>query len=325
MSPGMALIMSDFGTLYSFVEKRERSGAPDAYHQTAMPSPHRPNPSTPPAPPIHLLASPADGTGLASIKSSSSPGRWAFVAAFVLLATGFGAFHGLPRIMELPAALDPSAAPNLSLSPSRTASLVARSSQDQPESEPTAGVPPYREIPSLFLAAMVATQDPDFWSHGGTEGGRVLGAMADSVVQRRFVSGGSTITQQLAKITAPGGRPRSAKTWLVDAFTARRIELSLTKEQILEQYCARLPFGNGHVGLEAAARGYFHKSASDLTLAESAFLAGLPDAPMRHDPYHHFDTAKVRQKTILDRLASTGQISVDEARRAAAAKLPLAP
>ncbi len=247
---------------------------------------------------------------------------WLLVATLGLLALAITAFYGLPRIMPLPPSLrearDTTSPPSVSL-----AQTVGEA--HHPPSPERPPVLSYAQLPQSFVTAMIATQDSDFWNHGGTGTGRAVDAIADSFRRGRFVPAGSTITEQLAKISAARDTPRSVKSRLVDALTARRIELSFSKERILEEYCARLPFGNGFTGLDAAAEGYFGKAPAALSLAESAFLAGLPDAPSQLNPHRHLEAAKAKQQAILDRLAASGQISPQEASQAVAEPIRLRP
>ena len=221
-----------------------------------------------------------------------------------------------PSLQEARTAVSPvPAAPN-------GAAGVAASGPSASESIPAS---PPAQLPRFFVKAVIATQDPGFWSHDGTDTGRAAGALVDSLRHGRAVAGGSTITEQLAKLSTAQGAPRSVKSRLFEALTARRIELSLSKEQILAEYSARLPFGNGFTGLDAAAAGYFGKTPADLTLAESALLAGLPDAPGKLNPYRHLEAAQARQHAILDHLAASGQITSEEARQAATEPMRLRP
>src|SRR5690606_38093804 len=128
----------------------------------------------------------------------------------------------------------------------------------------------------------------------------------DSLTAGRTVSGASTVTQQLAKLVRPA--PRTFLTKLREALTARRIEMTWSKEQILEAYLNRLDYGNLHRGPTAAAVGYFAKSLADCSLAECAFLAALPQAPSRLNPWRHFDAARARQQWILQGMADLGWI-----------------
>lgn len=174
------------------------------------------------------------------------------------------------------------------------------------------------EIPQSLIDATLAAEDSRFWSHGGVDFFGIARAVRDAVIHRKLVSGASTVTQQLVKISSPP-RPRNLQTKVVEMFTARKLEMSWDKDEILEAYLNRLPYGNQLTGCRAAARGYFGKPLSDLSLAESAFLAGLPNKPTRFNPYRNFEGAQDRQQYILGRLREEKWIS-EEAFVAASAE-----
>lgn len=170
------------------------------------------------------------------------------------------------------------------------------------------------EIPPSLVNATLAAEDKRFYSHGGIDFISLGRAMRDAVVRRRVNSGASTIAQQLVKITNP--RPRTILTKVIEMLTARRIEMSWTKDQILEAYLNRLDYGNLRVGCATAAQGYFSKPLQDCSTAECAFLAGLPQAPTRLNPYHHLQRATRRQKYVLSKMAVASMITSEEKRRA---------
>jgi len=248
--------------------------------------------------------------------------RWIGFGAAGILAVLLLGFYAVPWVMPMPADLERAAR---SRAPDSPAHHTPTSNKIPSSAGPEPSVPPFADLPKPFVQIIVATQDPGFWDHGGTDTRRIAGAVADGVRSGHLRSGASTITEQLAKMTSGRTTGRSVTTRLADALTARRIELSLTKQQILEEYSARLPFGNGYTGLTAAAAGYFGKSPANLTLAETALLAALPDAPSRLNPYNHFADAKSRQISLLNTLAATGQITAQEAQRAAEEPLALQP
>lgn len=131
----------------------------------------------------------------------------------------------------------------------------------------------------------------------------------------RVVEGGSTITQQTAKnlfLTQERTLTRKIK----ELYYTFLLEKQYTKDEILEMYLNTIYFGNGAYGVEAAARTYFAKSASDLTLAESALLAGIPARPSRFNPFVNPEAAKSRQSVVLERMVEEGKISEEEAKRA---------
>ncbi|MCP5540565.1 MAG: penicillin-binding protein 1C [Akkermansiaceae bacterium] len=180
------------------------------------------------------------------------------------------------------------------------------------------------EIPQTLVDATLAAEDSRYFAHGGIDFLGVARAVRDAWRHEKFVSGASTVTQQLVKITSID-RPRSLRTKAIEAFTARHLEMTWDKNTILAAYLNRLPYGNQFTGCRAAARGYFGKPLADLSLAESAFLAGLPNKPTRFNPYRNFAGARERQLWILERLLEEQWITRDEYDAAAAEKLRLQP
>ena len=182
----------------------------------------------------------------------------------------------------------------------------------------------FEELPKNLIKATLAAEDSRYFSHHGIDYIGTLRAIRDALKHREFVSGASTVTQQLAKITSPH-RPRELKTKVIEAFTARRIEMSMNKDEILTEYLNRIPYGNQLHGCRAAARGYFGKPLADFSIAESAFLAGLPNKPTRLNPYKNFRGARARQIWILNRLRIEGWITEDEFEAAIDEKLVIQP
>jgi penicillin-binding protein 1C len=154
----------------------------------------------------------------------------------------------------------------------------------------------------------VALEDRRFYQHHGLDWRATSAALARNLKHGRIVSGGSTITQQLAKIA----RGRHCRTWLgkIDAtIVAWKLERLWSKQRILAEYLNRSSYGNRRLGPEAAARSYFGKSARDLTFAESIFLAGIPQAPTRFNPWTHVDLAQRRYLRSIARLEQLGIIT----------------
>jgi penicillin-binding protein 1C len=153
----------------------------------------------------------------------------------------------------------------------------------------------------------VALEDHRFYEHGAMDFHATLGALVRDVSSLRIVSGGSTITQQLVKMAAH----RRGRNWfdkVREAVLAWKLERRWSKAQILEAYLNRSHYGNLRVGVEAAAEAYFSKPAGDLTLAESIFLAGLPQAPTRFNPWRFSGAANQKYERSLARLAQLGVI-----------------
>jgi len=162
------------------------------------------------------------------------------------------------------------------------------------------------DVSADFIACALAAEDKRFFQHGGIDLLATARAARDLVAKRRVVSGASTITQQLIKISSPPAR-RSPFTKIREALAARRLEMTWTKNQILTAYLNRLDYGNLRIGTDEAARFYFQKPIADLSLAECALLAGLPQAPSRLNPIRHPQRAIARRNTVLQRLASSGK------------------
>lgn len=175
-------------------------------------------------------------------------------------------------------------------------------------------------IPADLIACTLAAEDKRFYRHGGIDLLATVRASRDCLAKRRVVSGASTITQQLVKISSPPAR-RSPFTKFYEALAARRLEMTWSKNQILTAYLNRLDYGNLRIGSAEAARFFFQKPLADLSLAECAMLAGLPQAPTRLNPVNHPQRAIVRRNTVLKRLAATGMI--DQVRVTAALAEPL--
>ncbi len=185
---------------------------------------------------------------------------------------------------------------------------------------------PLQEIPERLKQAVVATEDASFYSNPGIDLQAIARAALTDLRAGEPRQGGSTITQQLARnlYFAPEERfSASPLRKISEIALALRLDRSMSKDEILEQYLNRVYLGNLAYGVEAASRTYFAKSARDLDLAESALLAGLPQSPAGYDPFTQMDAAKTRQRTVLDRMSAEGYISAEEAEAAWAEPLAL--
>lgn len=181
--------------------------------------------------------------------------------------------------------------------------------------------PGYRPVPEHWIAkAVVAAEDRRFWSHPGVDVLALARAVGQNLACGRRVSGASTISTQVIRMLEPRRRTLAAKA--IEAFLALQLERRHRKDEILAQYLDRAPFGGNLVGIEAAARRYFGKGAAQLSLAEAALLAGVPQSPARLRPDRHFERAKRRQAYVLERMEACGFISARE--RAAGLAQPLA-
>ena len=167
------------------------------------------------------------------------------------------------------------------------------------------------ELGKWLPRVTVALEDHRFYEHAGVDWRATASACTRNLKAHRIVSGASTITQQLVKM-ASGRQRRSWFGKFYETIVAWKIERRWSKERILTEYLNRSSYGNRRLGPEAAARAYFGKSARDLTLAESIFLAGLPQAPTRFNPWRHPELATRKYERSLARLAQLGVISGEE-------------
>ena len=181
----------------------------------------------------------------------------------------------------------------------------------------------YADFPESLVNAYLSAEDKTFFSHGGVDYTGTANAIFDYVTKygsgERAV-GGSTITQQLAKVLLLGDE-YSVTRKLKEMILAGRIEGVLSKEEILELYLNEIPLGRRSFGVQAAARAYFDKDVGDLELHEVAFLAILPKAPERYGRSGQEDAALERRDFVLQQMEENGFIT--EAERAAAAAEPL--
>lgn len=173
-------------------------------------------------------------------------------------------------------------------------------------------VVPLAEMSPYLVQATIATEDANFFAHRGVDPVALARALYYAVREGDVVSGGSTIPQQLVKMVMLSPE-RTIRRKINEAILSSEISRRYTKEQILEIYLNELPYGNLAYGADAAAQTYFGKDVRELTLAEAALLAGLPQLPAYYDPYTHPDRAKARQSVVLGLMVEQGVISATEA------------
>ena len=174
---------------------------------------------------------------------------------------------------------------------------------------------PLRKIPKNLLNAVIATEDARYWSHKGIDYIAIGRAFLKDTISLRIKEGGSTITQQLAKVLFLASE-KTLQRKIREVILAFRLEKNLSKEEILELYLNRIYFGHGAYGIEMAARTYFGKSISDINLSEAALLAGIIKAPNTYSPYNNLEKAKERQYVVLKRMEDAGYISEKEIKSA---------
>ncbi len=178
-----------------------------------------------------------------------------------------------------------------------------------------ADLPPY--LPQAFVAA----EDNRFYEHMGIDPVGIARALWTDLRSGSAAEGGSTITQQLVK-NAFLSDDKSLRRKIQEAILALEVEHHYTKQEILEFYLNRIFFGNGAYGIQAASQLYFNKDAKDLTLAESALLAGIVRSPSNYNPFTNQNLAKSRQETVLDQMVKYGNITGQDATQAKQEKLP---
>ncbi|MDI1444281.1 penicillin-binding protein 1C [Polyangium sp. 6x1] len=179
------------------------------------------------------------------------------------------------------------------------------------------------DIDPRVMRAVLAAEDKRFSLHPGVDPIAIARAAGQALFARGIVSGGSTLTQQLARTLVP--RPRTVVGKLREMALALRIEASLSKPRILEEYLNRVAFGPSLRGVEAASRFYFDKSTRDLSLAEAAALASLPRGPTLYDPRRGTDLLKRRRDRVLERMRAARLADPEDVDRALGEPLVLAP
>ncbi|HZM49598.1 MAG TPA: transglycosylase domain-containing protein, partial [Vicinamibacteria bacterium] len=211
------------------------------------------------------------------------------------------------RLGPLPAGL-------LELDEQTSTEVVARDGESLRESLSAEGqrsrrISPDR-LPDTLVRATLAAEDARFLHHPGIDPLALARALWHDVRARRMIEGGSTLTQQAVKVLIH--RDRSAAGKLREALLALRVEHQLSKREILALYLNVAPYGNQLQGAEAASRAYFDTAAENLTPAQAALLAGLPQRPTALDPYRHEAAARRRQQWVLERMRSLGLLSAED-------------
>ncbi|HDQ03864.1 MAG TPA: PBP1A family penicillin-binding protein [Deltaproteobacteria bacterium] len=173
------------------------------------------------------------------------------------------------------------------------------------------------DVPKVVQYAFVAAEDSRFYQHKGLDVQSIFRAFLKNIEAGTIVQGGSTITQQVAKMMYLSPERKYTRK-LKEAILAFKIDRYLSKDEILHLYLNQIYLGHGTYGIEAAAMGYFGKDASELTLPEAALLAGLPKAPSTYSPFFFFEKAKQRQLYALNRMYEDGYITKEEMEEAAA-------
>ncbi|MBW3616446.1 MAG: PBP1A family penicillin-binding protein [Proteobacteria bacterium] len=181
-----------------------------------------------------------------------------------------------------------------------------------------------RALPAYLPQAFLAAEDRRFYEHHGVDGRSILRAVQANAQAGGVVQGGSTLTQQLAKIIFLTPE-QTFRRKMQEAVLAVRLERVLTKDEVLALYLDRVFFGENAYGVEAASQTFFGKSATEVTLAEAALLASLPKAPTRLDPTNDLDAAIRRSRLVLANMREEGWITAEQEALARAAPPEIAP
>ena len=243
--------------------------------------------------------------------------KWAAVAVLWLVVVGAGFVgyyaHDLPDTDTL-------AGPETPLS---VTVFAADGSMIANVGEMWGAFVPVAEMPPALPEAVLAIEDRRFFEHGGVDAFGVIRAAWRNAVSGRVVAGGSTISQQVAKLVFLSPE-RSVKRKIQEAMLAFWLEREFTKEEILTIYLNRAYFGAGAYGVDAAARRYFGRGARRVTVAQAALIAGLLKAPSRYSPAGNPALARRRAGVVVEAMAEAGFLSRGEADAAAAAVKSLA-
>jgi len=179
---------------------------------------------------------------------------------------------------------------------------------------------PYEQLPADLVKAVIAVEDAKFYQHHGYDLLGIIRAALKNFTAGHVRQGASTITQQLAR-NSFALKEKTYRRKLLEIFLAQQIEDQFGKQKIMELYLNRIYFGGGLYGAEAAARGYFGKSAREMSLAECATLAGLIKSPNRLSPWTDRDNSREARDYALDRMRDLGFISHEQCAAARAEKI----
>ena len=174
-------------------------------------------------------------------------------------------------------------------------------------------------LPAVLVDATLAAEDRRYWSHPGVDPIAIARALRQNLVEGQIVEGGSTITQQVAKLLLNRQNPKRARgvrAKVREAVLALRLEHRYSKQQILALYLNLAAYGNQIVGAGRASRAYFNVDPSMLTPAQAAFLCGLPQRPNGYNPFRHRASAMARQRAVLRRMQASGALTLTQANEA---------
>ena len=174
------------------------------------------------------------------------------------------------------------------------------------------------EIPTELVNAIVSIEDHRFFSHRGIDTIRILGASLRNLRGGGGLQGGSTLTQQLIKLTyfSTSTSDQTLSRKAQEAWLAVQLEQKATKQEILTYYINKVYMSNGNYGMQTAAQNYYGKDLKDLSLPQLALLAGMPQAPNQYDPYSHPEAAQERRNLVLSEMKGQGYITAEQYEKA---------
>ena len=189
----------------------------------------------------------------------------------------------------------------------RNGSLIADLGSEKRESAST------DEIPITLVNAITSIEDKRFFTHRGIDVYRIMGAAINNL-RHNSTQGGSTLDQQLIKLAyfSTNTSDQTLKRKSQEIWLSLQMERQYTKQEILTFYVNKVYMGNGYYGMKTAAKSYFGKELGDLSVAQAALLAGIPQAPTQYDPYTNPDAAKERRNTVLNEMYEDKNISKEE-------------
>ena len=167
------------------------------------------------------------------------------------------------------------------------------------------------DMPETYVQAVVSVEDHRFYDHFGLDLIAIGRAVVNDIKAGRYVEGGSTITQQLAK-NLYFSQEKTMSRKAAEVFLALEIEQKYTKDEILELYVNSIYFGDGYYSVGEASEGYFGKPASEMNDYECTLLAGVPNAPSKYAPSKNLALAEKRQKVVITRMEACGYITEEE-------------
>ena len=170
------------------------------------------------------------------------------------------------------------------------------------------------EIPTDLVNAIVSIEDHRFFTHRGLDSIRIAGAFLRNLSSRGGLQGGSTLTQQLIKLTyfSTSTADQTLSRKVQEAWLAIQLERTATKQEILTYYINKVYMSNGNYGMQTAAENYYGKDLKDLSIPQLALLAGMPQAPNQYDPYSHPEEALERRNLVLSEMQKHGYLTAEQ-------------